>query len=99
MQLPQHLCNKTASNALLLKRCFVGVKGAWLPVAANAAGIRSGKYFSRGEVMGWGCVGGCGSVSCFELRLHTDVCSVHMAQASQSPHVNDTALARGLGNH
>lgn len=51
MQLPQHLCNKTATNALRLKRRFVGVKGARLPVAASAAGIYSGKYFNRGG--GW----------------------------------------------
>lgn len=48
MQLPQHLCNKTATNAMRLKRRFVGVKGAQLPVAASAAEIYSGKYFSRG---------------------------------------------------
>lgn len=54
MQLPQHLCNKTATNALRLKRRFVGVKGGRLPVAASAAEIYSGKYFNRGG--GWGGV-------------------------------------------
>lgn len=58
MQLPQHLCNKTVPNASRLKRRFVGVKGASLPVAAaSAAEICSGKYFNRGG--GMGRVGGC----------------------------------------
>lgn len=47
MQLPQHLCNKTVTNALQLKRRFAGVKGAWLPVATCAAEIGTGKYFNR----------------------------------------------------
>lgn len=66
MQLPQHLRNKTATNALRLKRRFVGVKGARLPVAPSAAEIYSGKYFNR-EVGGGG--GGARVMRCVCLWL------------------------------
>lgn len=83
MQPPQHLCNKTAPNASRLQRRFVGVKGASLPVAAaNAAEICSGKYFNRGGGMGGKRVG---VMRRFELGLHTDVCSVHMAAGIPKP--------------